>query len=418
MIKSILTQIWNMRRSNGWLFAELFIVFILLWLCIDILFSTFVAGSRPKGYDISHLYDIEINYKGASVDINENNIDSLAAEGRKITEEMLRRVREFNGVEGASLTIGTDTYSGDGGMFQGYTLDSIKVSTSYIRYIDPEYLRTLRVPILEGKIDKATWSESSSPHPAIITKDFADSLFHSNKDLLGRVFMDYYDSGTRYKVVAVCARQKFDDYGEYQPFIMTPIKKIVYAFRMDVSIVLRVRPDADTNFEERFLKEMSPKLNIGDYYLFNIQSYKEKKLYTDIASGVKRAVDSSQLMLSFFVFNVFLGLMGTFWFRIRQRRGDIALRMALGSSRSQVRNQLFTEGLLLLLIAAIPAIFVNLNIYLAGGVFSTKMEESAIRFIVCQLLTFGLMAAMIILGIWFPARQAMKLEPAEALHEE
>ena len=28
MIKSILTQIWNQRRSNSWLFAELLIVFV------------------------------------------------------------------------------------------------------------------------------------------------------------------------------------------------------------------------------------------------------------------------------------------------------------------------------------------------------------------------------------------------------
>ena len=31
MIHSILHQIWNQRRSNGWLFAELLIVFTLMW---------------------------------------------------------------------------------------------------------------------------------------------------------------------------------------------------------------------------------------------------------------------------------------------------------------------------------------------------------------------------------------------------
>ena len=30
MIHSILHQIWNQRRSNGWLFAELLIVFTLI----------------------------------------------------------------------------------------------------------------------------------------------------------------------------------------------------------------------------------------------------------------------------------------------------------------------------------------------------------------------------------------------------
>lgn len=36
MIHSILHQIWNQRRSNGWLFAELLIVFTLMcivWMC-------------------------------------------------------------------------------------------------------------------------------------------------------------------------------------------------------------------------------------------------------------------------------------------------------------------------------------------------------------------------------------------------
>ena len=34
MIHSILHQIWNQRRSNGWLFAELLIVFTLMWYCV------------------------------------------------------------------------------------------------------------------------------------------------------------------------------------------------------------------------------------------------------------------------------------------------------------------------------------------------------------------------------------------------
>ena len=29
-----------------------------------------------------------------------------------------------------------------------------------------------------------------------------------------------------------------------------------------------------------------------------------------------------------------------------------------------------------------------------------------------------LIALMVVIGIWFPARQAIKIQPAEALHEE
>ncbi len=417
MIKSILTQIWNQRRSNAWLFAELFIIFIMLWYSVDVLFTTYVAASRSKGYDISHLYDVSIGHKNDDVKMTDDNADSLTNARRNEVDQLVRLIGQYNGVEGVLVYGGTDPYNGDGGMFQAYTLDSVRATSSYIRYITPEYMKILRVPMLEGHLNDKTWNETTSPQPAIITKDFADSLFHSDRNLMGRVFMDYYQ-GIHYKVVGVCARQKFDDYGAYQPFIFTPISNERYAYMGSYRLTIRVRPDADVNFQERFMKEMSPVLNSGEYYLFNIQSYKEKKQYADFSNGVTQEIRASQLILSFFIFNVFLGLIGSFWFRIRQRRGEIALRMALGCSRIQVRNQLFTEGLMLLVIAMIPALLVNLNIYFAGLSFSTRMEECALRFVIGQLLTFGLMALMVLLGILFPTRQAMKLQPAEALHEE
>lgn len=40
------------------------------------------------------------------------------------------------------------------------------------------------------------------------------------------------------------------------------------------------------------------------------------------------------------------------------------------------------------------------------------------RFIITTLISLALIAGMILLGIWFQARKAMKIQPAEALHEE
>ena len=41
-----------------------------------------------------------------------------------------------------------------------------------------------------------------------------------------------------------------------------------------------------------------------------------------------------------------------------------------------------------------------------------------LRFLAGSLGAWLLIALMVVIGIWFPARQAMKIEPAEALHEE
>ena len=50
-----------------------------------------------------------------------------------------------------------------------------------------------------------------------------------------------------------------------------------------------------------------------------------------------------------------------------------------------------------------------------------KIKFIALAFLALTLGSLGawlLIALMVVIGIWFPARQAIKIQPAEALHEE
>lgn len=40
------------------------------------------------------------------------------------------------------------------------------------------------------------------------------------------------------------------------------------------------------------------------------------------------------------------------------------------------------------------------------------------RLLLCAAISFVLIALMIVIGIGIPARKAMKVQPAEALHDE
>ena len=135
--------------------------------------------------------------------------------------------------------------------------------------------------------------------------------------------------------------------------------------------------------------------------------------------------DIPWVVVLFLLVNVFLGLIGTFWFRTRRRRSEIALRMAMGSTRGGVFRLLIGEGLLLLALVTLPAMVVCYNVGMAEftigrtSLISTwPIEWSVIRFLAGSLGAWLLIALMVVIGIWFPARQAMKIEPAEALHEE
>lgn len=419
MIYSILHQIWNQRRSNGWLFAELLIVFTLMWYCVDVLYGFTHAERQPKGYDLENVYKVNISYNPTQLVLCDSE-DSLQQFWFKPLEEVCRRIKQHPAVESAAMWLGTDTYT-RGCVYQGYTTDSVHVVEANIRYVSPEYFTVMRIPVEQGSeiFASAEWNPTASPQPAVVTRDLVDSLFHTTTEAVGREFMDYYNNGFRYRVSAVCALQKTDDYARYTPYILTPFPRWFYESQYTPFISIRIRPEADTDdFAARFIQDMTPQLRVAPFYLFDIRSYKEQKIERDAAEGITSYIRSARLIVVFFIFNVFIGLMGTFWFRTRHRRGEIALRMAMGSSRKMIRRQLLGEGLLLLVVAAIPALVICANMVLADVTFTEATDAGWGRFAMCVLVVFVLMALMVIVGIWYPASRAMKVQPAEALHDE
>ena len=164
MIHSILHQIWNQRRSNGWLFAELLIVFTLMWYCVDVLYGFAHAERQPKGYDLEHVYKIRISCNPTQI-VPCTSEDSLQTFWFKPMEEVLRRIRQYPAVESAATWLGTDTYT-RGRVYQGYTTDSVHVVETTVRYVSPEYFDVMRIPLLQGNV--SDWNSTASPLPAVI----------------------------------------------------------------------------------------------------------------------------------------------------------------------------------------------------------------------------------------------------------
>ena len=60
MLQHIFTLIWNQRRQNAWIAAELFLVSILLWYLVDWLYVMGNVYYRPMGFDIDHVYEVRM----------------------------------------------------------------------------------------------------------------------------------------------------------------------------------------------------------------------------------------------------------------------------------------------------------------------------------------------------------------------
>jgi len=84
--------------------------------------------------------------------------------------------------------------------------------------------------------------------------------------------------------------------------------------------------------------------------------------------------------------------------------------MAMGSTRKGIEGLMIGEGLLLLAIASVPGLLICLNLAVADIV-----PCGVIRFTAISLLTGGVLAFVVFLAIWYPARKAARQEPADAL---
>ena len=74
-------------RSNGWVFAELFLVFIVMWFLCDSLGCLKYTFYRPLGYNIDHVYQLSMIKGGESRDSSMTSADKYLGILQKLERE-------------------------------------------------------------------------------------------------------------------------------------------------------------------------------------------------------------------------------------------------------------------------------------------------------------------------------------------
>jgi putative ABC transport system permease protein len=107
-----------------------------------------------------------------------------------------------------------------------------------------------------------------------------------------------------------------------------------------------------------------------------------------------------------------VGIYGVLSLSVAARRREIAIRAAVGASRSDIRNLVFTEGLGLVaggVISGMAAAFV-LSRVLRTFLFEVDSADPV------TLIAVGvLFAGVALVACWEPTRRAAKIDPIEAL---
>ncbi|RGN49123.1 MULTISPECIES: FtsX-like permease family protein [unclassified Bacteroides] len=414
MSKKIYTQIRNEWHSNWWLALELLLVSVVMWYVVDYMFVITNTYNEPHGFDVSHCYLIEM---GKLTDKSSDYIpnDTLLVEE---IETLVDRLRHRPEVEAVSLSANSYPYNGSNSSIT-IRYDTLLSDYCIVRSVTPDFFRVFRYEGIRGETPEELAQMLSDGNFMA-----SDNLFLSKYDqrltsFVGKSFFLGNDSAQTFRLIASLNPVRYSDYEPVWSWTSCFVVSLLLRDWYDTNLELcvRVKADQDVDFIERLRADSEKQFRIGNVFIADIVPF--ANIRRDYQMDETIQIRNYLFGMGFLLLNIFLGLLGTFWFRTQQRRSEIALRKALGSTNRDVFRRLLAEGMVILVIATIPAVIVDWNLaYAELNYWMNGTTLEPVRFIITVAITFLLIALMIVLGTYIPARKAMKIEPAEALHDE
>lgn len=434
MKRKLLKQIRAEWRSNLWLGVELLIVSVVLWYICSQAGMTLYTVTTPSGIDTENCFEVSLGYlepgnegyvapstEGLS---EEEAANASSAQQREEFLTLLSRLKERSELEAVAYgSFGPYTLSYYGMGWQPTVNKSDSID--YMFYpntieITPEYALVFRLRGINGE-SPAKVAEILRSGKSLVTTHLAEALGVPYRDMVnvGLQTAPQYPPVRKTTIGLTIPPIKRNDY-EYPNhasyFVPVTDPSQMRFFRYD-KIFVRAK-DGEANGLDMRLKEELGRGNIGNLFVKNVKSYddiRRSSQKTDRA-GFRNLV----FCICFLMATVFLGLLGTFWFRTQQRVKEVAIRKVSGANNSNIFRRLMGEGILILCFATVPALAVDawLTHKELNPVINTFRDDMWAWTWWIAAAVFLLMALTIVAGIYFPARKAMKVEPADILRGE
>jgi putative ABC transport system permease protein len=323
----------------------------------------------------------------------------------------LEQVTGINGVESAAVAVNSSgPLSGgdisDGGVVPEGVTPGPRVGVSISsRRVSENYFQTIGMPLLKGRPILA--SDTAGAESVVVINDLAAAVLWPGQDPIGkRLRSARGDLKTVVGVIPTFRHSRLD--GDFSPQMYTP-----YLQRPSVasSAVLMFRA-APGNSE--------PAAAVA-----SLLTALEKDLHVTVSSmrDVRWRLLAKErfrvaVILTFAASAVFLALVGIFGlvaYTVGQRQREIAVRVTLGAVRRDVLRIASQH--------AIAPAFLGLALGILGATMATRLLASFLVDIQpIDLPTFALAAGALgctalIAGV-VPARQALRIDPAETLRAE
>lgn len=415
MNKKLLNQIRNEWRSNVWLTIELLFVSVLMWLLVDYIFSAISNYIKPLGFNVEHCYNLQCSSTSSSAPnyIAGDTVPFLHM------EEIASRLRKLPEIETVSISNYAVPYS------PSNSWGSLKCDTTHFgkgsilhRHVDSNFFIVFRYQGANGESPEKLAQIFDSDKNGILA---ASDIKSKDKKLkitsrVGKMFTSD-DTTKTYRLLALYKPVRYADFETpaYARSFTTHLTPDDYAQYASISV--RVKPECDKDFKNRLWKYADTNLRVGNLYVSTVKSFVELRDTYNHQNLIQ--IRKYLFFSTFLLLNIFLGLLGTFWFRTQSRRSEIALFKVMGATNRSVFGRQMAEGMLILTLTTIFAVIIDWQLAEAGvSLWIKGIKFNGAQFAATTFITYLIIALVIFLGNLMPARKAMKIQPAEALHDE
>ena len=330
-------------------------------------------------------------------------------------DQVLERLQSLPGVESAGAT--SQLPLGGSNASNGFQIDGqpplapSERPTVPTRVVSPDFFRTLRIPVVEGRAFSEA-DDAGAPRAVVVSQLLARKFFPDGS-AVGRRIRSGEGEGQLYTIVGVV--------GDVKHFGLSrePQATLYYTHKTDPgrSMVFTVR--AQGGAAETLAPAMRREVLAvdADQPVFDVRTAREA-----VAQSVSLERSVAFLLSIFACVAMALaavGIFGVMSYSVTQRTQEIGVRMALGARPADILRLFLRHGLALALAGA--------GIGLAGAFVLMRVLRSLVAGLLYGVsatdpLTYaGVALALVAVALaacYLPARRATRVDPMEALRYE
>lgn len=397
MIRHLLKLVWNRKRANALIVAEIFVSFLVIFAVITGAITFISNWMRPLGYDWKNVWGLRADYElhiGQEPD-------------PKLHETMMRLLGEIRSFPQVEAVAGSNT--------PPYAFSTMEWGTEIngerVRLImddvTDDYAKVMRMKVLKGRFFNAE-DDAAQYRPAVIDETAAKKLFGDANPIGQKVQMR--EDRDSFRVVGVVESYRKD--GEVQ----SPKEMVFLRYMPDHkfggivrNIMIRVRPGTPAIFEQALVERIQRVAPDMSFRARPMAQMRREALRFHLAPLV-----AGGIVALFLISMVALGLTGVLWQNVTKRTREIGLRRSMGASGKDVNKQILLEVFLLTTIALIVGSVIVLQLPILGAFTIVTPAAFSAGF----TLALATIYALTVLCGLYPSWLASRLQPADALRYE